>query len=439
MTAAPGMPARRAVLVVAVAVAMTVAGGLGAFLVLEQKSASSPPVVSDGPTLYQALDAVNASVQPTGGGPWGLFSYIGLAAEDTFNPAAFGFSWSTNLSEKFCDLDLNGITLWNGSAIPTFDGSVASGTAPFWQFEYSSNSTTDVVVATDILGAIKVYPAIAPEDSCWNAVGGGAAASYFSWVNPLPEDSSVQAQLAYSRVAGPFEEANRPLVEIYANGFTPLDAIGHGPGGGVEFYRCGIVKVAGIQPYLVVGFSPDGKIFDVGTGNLTCTATDSFGPPPVYVPYNIKWWIPDFRSNFATGVNSVVDSFFTTLQVGIAHNITDYDAWGLLTWMTSLAMRASNGTDLPSSPISCQVWYVSPGQCSPSTAGWSAILLSADGATLATYPSAANASSWSVLDASVASQDQIWLTYPASWNLSGDTLVVSGSWSVPTVTGTLSL
>jgi hypothetical protein len=425
-------------LVVAVAVAMTVAGGLGAVLVLEQKGGTPTSAWADGPTLYQALGEVNTTVRNTTGGPWELFSYIGLAAEATFNPAAFGFVGSNNLSQKSCDLDLNGITLWNGSAIPTFDGSIASGTAPFWQFEFSSISTTNVIVATDILGVVKLYRAIAPSDPCWNFVGGVGAASYFSWVNPLPEDSSIQAQLAFNRVADSFETKNRPVVEIFANGLTPLGAIGHGPYGGVELYRCGIVGIAGVQPYLNIGFSPNGSIFDVGTGDLTCTATYSMGPPPVYVPYAFEWNLPDIAP-WGTGVTRVVDSILTTFQVGVARNITYYDAWGLLSWMIMLSLRAANGTALPSAPIVCGTWYPSPGDCTISSAGWSAILVSANGAGLSTFPSATNASSWTVLDASMVSQEQIWLTCPSSWNLSGDTLVVSGSSSVPTVTGSLAL
>ena len=104
-------------------------------------SAPSP----EGPTLHQALSAVNASVRNMSGGPWELFSYIGLAAEDLFNPAALGLGNSTNLSLRYCGEQLAGTTLWNGSTIPAFDGSIASGTAPFWQFEFSSNLTQSVV------------------------------------------------------------------------------------------------------------------------------------------------------------------------------------------------------------------------------------------------------------------------------------------------------
>jgi len=424
---------------VGIATAILVGAAIGGTLVGFSLENATPGVSTDGPTLYGALHAVVGTVQNQSGGPWELFSTLGIAAESTFNPAAFAFGGSTNLSIQSCGDELNGVTVWNGSSIPLFDGSIASGTAPFWQFEFFSSPTKEITIATDVSWVVHVYPPIPPTSSCWIYSGGESAPEYVGWVNPLPEDSSVQATLAYDRDAESFAARNSPMVELFANGYSPLNEIGHGPYGGVELYRCGIVGVAGVQPYLNVGFSQNGQIFDVGKGNLTCTATYSLGPPAVYTPYHLDWSTPSSDKSFSYGVNYTVDSFLATFPTGIDNNTTDYDAWGLLTWMVSLSLRAANGTDLPSAPLSCQGWYPSPSTCDASSSGWSVMLLSANGAGVATFPSTSDASSWSVPDAPVVSQDQVWLTYPAAWDVSGVTLDVSGSSAVPTITGSLSL
>jgi hypothetical protein len=420
----------------AVVVASLLVGALvGTALVSLSLRTSAVSSTEGGLTLDQALRQVNTTVQNANGGPWELFSYIGFAAEGAFNPAAFSLGTSTNLSLRYCGAQLPGITLWNGSSIPVFDGSVAAGTAPFWQFEFFSNTTKDVVVATDVSGVVRAYPPILPTDSCWLYAGGGAASSYLSWVNPLPEDSNVQAQLAYDRVARTFESSNRPVVEIFADGFTPLGAIGHGPNGGVEFFRCGLEGVAGVQPFLIVGFSPSGQIFDTINGTVSCTATYSIGPPPVYTPYTIIPSAPRSPSVFGSGFESVSFSFQTEFSTGVNNSTRYYDAWGLLSWMVSLSLRNSSGQSLPTTPLSCQAWVSTVASCTPMGLGWSVILTSADGAWLDAFPSASSALLWSLPVGAIASYEQLILTYPNSWNITGDSLVFSNSAPVPTIAG----
>jgi hypothetical protein len=419
-----------------VVVASVLVGALvGAAIVSLSFRTTAVGTPKEGLSLHQALRQVNATVQNVSGGPWALFSYIGFAAEGMFNPAAFSLGSSTNASLRYCGEQLPGVTLWNGSAIPVFDGSIASGAAPFWQFEFSSNLTKGVVVATDISGVVRVYPPILPTDSCWSYAGGGAADRYFSWVNPLPEDSSVQAQLSYDRVARTFESDHRPVVEIFADGFTPLGAIGHGPNGGVEFFRCGLVGVAGAQPFLIVGFSSAGQILDTINGTVSCTATNSLGPPPVYTPYSIIPSTPGPPSVFGHGFESVRFSFQTEFLTGVNNSTRYNDAWGLLSWMVSMSLRNSSGQSLPTAALSCQAWVSTLAACTPLGSGWSIILTSADGVWLDSFPSASSPSSWSLPVAAVATNEQLVLTYPSSWNVTGDSLVFSNTVSVPTIGG----
>jgi len=154
MTAAPPARtrARRTVLVVAVAVVMTVAGGLGTFLVLEQKAGSSPTIVADGPNFYQALGNLNSSVANASGGPWQLYSAVGIASQVSFSPNVISYyTLNASVVPNSCQATLSGLTMFNGT-IPTFDGTFNSGTAPFWQFAFYSNATKEILVGTDVLG-----------------------------------------------------------------------------------------------------------------------------------------------------------------------------------------------------------------------------------------------------------------------------------------------
>jgi hypothetical protein len=434
----PTAASRKRWVAIAVVAVIIVAGASGAVVLLSNQRAS-PANAGDGPTLYQALEAVNFTVRNLTGGPWILFSYIGFAAQSPFNPIAFGLG-GMNLSLRYCSTEYNGLTLWNATSMPVFDGAISSGTAPFWQFEFFSNASQEVLLATDVSDTPHVYAAISQSSPCWEYAGGLVASSYESWVNPLPVDSPIQATEAYAALGASFESGNRPIVETFANGFTPLaDATDHGPGGGAQYTLCGQVGVAGWQPKGFVGEWPNGTVQSTSLGNVTCTALLTQGLPAVSRHYSVAFADvgqtqpePPGFADLSTFIQADFPDFYA--------NGSEYaDAWGLLSWMTLLSLHSATGVSLPSSAPSCQRWVPVADECQPTSNGWSAVLTSATGSWLDSFPSAADGSEWAVPTAAIASGEQLMFVFPSAWNVTGDTMNMSGVASIPWVNGTLTL
>lgn len=424
-----------------IVVLVVLAASIGGFLTWRELigSAQQPNATAkDGPTLYQALAAVNATIQQDRGAPWALFSYIGIAAELSFNPGVFGFiANGTGLSLAGCERALNGVTIWNGSAIPVFQGGIASGTAPFWQFEFYSATARSVIVASVIRNTAEVFPPINSTSSCWPSAGGPEAASYVSWVNPLPVDTPIQAQNAYTALGGAFHKAHPSLTEIFANGYTPLgDAFNHGPGGGAQYLLCGQPGFAGMQAKGVVGEWSNGTVQNVFQGLLSCTGLITTSPPYVYAPLAIGAASGPVPINASAGFSA---ESFSILAETFVNNSTYTDDWGFESWMVSLSLRNASNQTLPSVPLSCQTWVPSLTNCTSSGSGWSVVLESADGSWLDSYPSPTNSSSWAALNVVIANGERLVVILPAQWNPSGEVLSCHNTYAVPVVSGTIDL
>jgi hypothetical protein len=431
------MKSRLAGLIIAVIVVAASIGGTAYWLSI-RSSSSTPGRWADGPTLYQAIDQVNTTVRNTTGGPWELFSYIGFAPEGPFSPAAYGYVNSTNLTLKYCQSQFNGLTVWNGTSFPVFNGSIASGTATFWQFAFFSSASHEIVVATDILGVTRVYLPVPLNNPCMSVTGMASGAIYYeSWVNPLPVDTSVQAAAGYDVVGKAFAAIHTPLVETYANGWTPLsDATNHGPGGGVEYTLCGLVGASGYQPKSVVGELANGTVQSTFNGSLSCTAVAEAGPPVVYASYIVAMRPPGTPTPVGGGSAGLSFAIQTEFQSSPTNTTpVFFDAWGLMSWMTKLSVRNATDQNLAVTPLSCQNWVPSLADCHPAGVGWSVVLVSPSGDWMDTFPSIDNASAWAIPNVPLIGGEQLVVTYPAAWNVSSDEFVVVGTASVPTVSG----
>ena len=156
--------ARRRTIAVATVAIIAIAGGLGGFFILNGQDGKSSTIVNDGPTFHDALGAVNLSVNTVSGGPWVLSQVYGVASPVPSSPTSWGWGEYDNTLAS-CQAAFNGLTIWNGT-IPLFDGSFNSGTAPFWQFVFFSNTTLQILVATDVLGVVHAYPPILMSSPC---------------------------------------------------------------------------------------------------------------------------------------------------------------------------------------------------------------------------------------------------------------------------------
>jgi hypothetical protein len=421
-----------------IAIVVAFAGALGGLVWIDSlPQPSTPPnLTSDGPTFHQALNQTNVSVANATGGPWLLFSAIGLASQGALDPSAFGFA-STNASLKYCGAEFNGLTIWNGSSIPIFTGGIASGTAPFWQFAFYSNNSQQIIVATDVSGIPHVYPPMSMSSPCASYSGLGAGAqSYVDWLNPLPIDTSAMALPAYDAIGREFEASHGPILEIFNFGYSLLNQLNHGGNGVglvVEYARCGLVGAGGLQPNGIVGETSNGAIADTDIGTVSCTWVDS-SSPLVYGIYQLEFG----GANAITGLESGSIGVNFTFQVEIppANTSVLRDGWGLVSWMSNLTLRDSSNRLLRSAPASCQAWVPSLSACSTDTSGWSAVLLSANGMWMDTYPSEYNWSSWAIPNVPIVSQEQLVILVPTSFALTADTISFSNTATVPVVIGT---
>ncbi|MGB6442257.1 MAG: hypothetical protein WBF81_03050, partial [Thermoplasmata archaeon] len=263
-----GMRSRLVALAIIVVV---VVSGAGAWWILGERSGSgSPTLKADGPTLYQAIESANRTVRNQSGGPWGLFSIVGVAAQAPFSANVLGWGLGANETTNACGAQFNGLTLWNGT-MPIYDGSFESGTIPFWQFGYYSNVSSALLLATDVLGAVTVYRPVAVMGSCypWHDLGNPQ-----SWVQNLSisfADSPFALQSAWNTIEQSQIEKIGPTVEIVTTGPGMFSGYGDVTGGfGLYFERCGQFGVTGLQPSLIVGENWNGSVGLVMNGTTNC-------------------------------------------------------------------------------------------------------------------------------------------------------------------------
>jgi hypothetical protein len=435
----------RRILVVGVALAVVLAGGLGGwyFLVHPPSGPSGPQTKMDGPTFYQVLSSVNGSVSNASGGPWSLVSVIGVASPIPFSPNVAGYL-VLNVSVNACQQQFNGLTLWNGS-LPVFDGTFNSGTAPFWQLGYYSESSQEMLVATSVWGETRVYSPMPISSNCtysWTTLRYDPS----SWVNQiysngtLPVDSSVAAQLAWNNLDQHWITANAPLAEVFALGPGMMTGTGDVRDGNWEVYfmGCGLAGYTGIRPIYAAGVSRGGEWGGALNGTRNCATLYSEGPKIDRGEYQFLF----SGSTFSTVATTTWVN--TPFQVGIAPpNGTVngyYDGWGVADWMISINLTTSSGQLLPVGSSGCSVWVQSFSDCEANSSGWFVVLLSAGGEWQASYGATAHGGTgWLVPVTAVVSHQSIVVVVPASWSVTGDRLGITSTVPECVINGALSL
>ena len=418
-------------IVITIAIVVVVAGiGVTSLWLLSVNKKVNGPAGLDDPgnglTFTNAFEPVNATIANLAGGPWQLTSILGIASEVPAAPLP-NYRDSLNQTLRICG-QLPGVTIWNSSGVPVFTGSLNSGAAPFWSFIYKNTSQT-YIYATNLEGTIRVDGPSSAFASCVQEAGLGS--SYI--VNPSVDTPNV-AQAAYSAAGEVFSINHSPLVEYYVLGSNQLLDPDASPFGWVvNYFRCDLVGVSGLENYTAVGnlSSGRGSGMFVDNGWLTCT-------------------LPSYRVAFGASTGNSTSTFDNTMDVhlpfgvlgpqgALTNNSTLYDGWGLVSWMTHWELVDGTGQSLPVSPATCQSWVATLADCPANSSGWFAVLLSQNGGWLDSYPSATNSSAWAVPNVILSSQDQLVLVCAGSWNLTADALSVLSAPSAPEITGSASL
>jgi hypothetical protein len=442
--APPKGPDRRGPTVVAVVIAVTlilVVSSL-AFRFGSSSQVSAQPV-ADGPTFYQVLASLNSTTRNVSGGPWSLVSVIGIASPAPFSPNVEGYL-RLNVSVNACQLQFQGLTLWNGS-LPLFTGTFNSGTAPFWQFAYYSEASQDLLVATSVDGAPQVYAPIPITNNCtyaWTTLRSDPSA----WVNQiyangsLPVNSPVAAQVALTNIDQTWIEESAPLAEVYALGPAMFTGTGDVSGGNWEVYfmGCGVAGYTGVRPVYAAGVSRDGIWGGALNLSRNCVTLSSTGPvvdrginqfffsPPLVTNATTSTWV---GIPYQIGITATNGSFYGY-----------YDGWGVADWMTSINLTTASGQRLTPATSGCPDWVPSMSDCKANSSGWFVVLLSAGGEWLASYGATGQGGAgWTVPVTAMVSHQSIEVVVPSAWSVQGDHLTLSSRVSVCVITGNRSL
>jgi hypothetical protein len=421
---------RTTVVAVAAAVVFAALGG-GWYLWEISQPNTSIRLVADGPTLDQALDAVNRSVESLPGGPWTLFGGWGIATPTPL--AATVVSWpNPGSTANACGEQFNGLTLWNGS-IPLFDGTFNSGTAPFWQFAFFSNTSQSIEIATDVNGTTRAFPPMLMTSSCAASSWlGDAPWLYAKALTPFPPNSSILGGAAWANGAESWVNQNAGAYETYYYGY-PYWGSANLLGSVSKFSRCGLVGASGVQPVSYFVGGPNGTIVTAFTGMQGCGNVESLGPPPVFTPYNTAL----YSAGNSTFGETYQVSFGITLTYGDIPN--DTDPGGLAAWMVGLNLTQSTGSSMPLGSPACGAWVAGLGDCEANATGWFAVLSNPAGGWLGSYGTTRGGAGWTVPNVGVFTNQTVTLVFPSSWTTSGLRLEMSSVAINVTLSGGINL
>jgi hypothetical protein len=415
-------PSRRWFAIAVAAIVMFAGAGSAAYWIFTQGGShtTTPDSVGNGYTFGQAYAEVNWSLSNLSGGPWSPTSIVGIAPQEPVAPLP-NYGASLNVTMRNCGL-VPGVTIWNASGILVFTGTLNSGAATFWSMLFK-NSSNSHAYATFLAGVVHVDPPSPTLENCVRAAGIGSNDT----LDPKVDTPGV-AQSAYTIAGSAFSEKHSPLVQYYVLGDAQVLEPDASPlGWVVNYFRCDLTGVTGLQNYTAVGLSGTSDQTFIDNGWLTCT-------------------LPNYHLAFASGstdssggVSYVSLPFQVTASGILKDNTTLYDGWGLLSWMFDLKVLDSSNATLPAAAASCQSWVPDLTDCGGNSSGWFAVLLSQNGAWLDSFPSTAGGSSWAVPNVIVSSQDELVVVCPSSWSLGADTLVGGGNPSSLDISGSTTL
>ncbi|HXW67738.1 MAG TPA: hypothetical protein VEL82_07695 [Thermoplasmata archaeon] len=384
-------------------------------------------MVDDGPTLYQALANLNTSLESLPGSPWFPSQIYGVASPIPVNPSSWGWDeYDGTLAS--CQAAFHGLTIWNGT-LPLFLGTYNSGTAPFWQIVYFSNVTQQLAVATDIRGALEVYPPISMSSPC--AVDSGLGYEPWRWmqfwpVDGFPGDTPVMASDAWNVVAKSYVAwLARPVAEMYIFGADQFGS-GQSSANQVNFFTCGTVGGAGVARGLAIYGSTDSPDDSGNTWNYSLGCT----------PTNDNWTAIGIQMDFANSSVSVSGkSAWISREFQLRYlppsplSGPAYNARGITSWMTRVYLNNSEGMPMSMASPDCEVWVSSVYGCAANSSGWYAVLLSPDGSWEGTFGETPSGPMWSYPVLPIANNETIVLVVPATWTVSGDEFSVGSTTS----------
>ncbi len=348
-------------IVVAAIVGLLVAASWGLWYGFSPRESNhGSGIVSDGPTFAQAFSAVNGSIQQVSGGPWVVSEAFGVAPPTPSSPSSWGWPGAYPQTMNACQQAFNGLTIWNGT-LPLFTGSFSSGTAPFWQLVFFSNQSGQLLIGTDEVGKVTVFPPVGLSSPCADFSGLGDepwnSANLISH-GLFPVNSPEMAQAAWGAVGKAWVDGLTELpTEMFLIGGLPFGS-GASPTTQVEYFTCGTLAGVGVTRGLSVFTDPNNPSDVTGWENysLGCTPTASnWTAIPVHLEFTSSMTVVSANGTYSSQAFQVL--------TGSNASALSNQTLGITSWMVNLSLASSTGTRLPLGTSGCNNWAATPEDC----------------------------------------------------------------------------
>jgi hypothetical protein len=423
-------PALIAIAIAAILIAATFSG----YAVSRKTSPSAPPTSpyppppADWATFHTAWSTVSQAFGAFAEGNWTIKFAEGAAADGPWSPSAVLWDQIPPALWDPCAAQLSGIstlTFWNASAYPYSDSPdvFSSGAAPLWTFIFNGTGTP-TFVASWLAGHVLINGDLGTTSPCFsvgpplNDVFAGTSLDYVHPSTELDSNAIASAAIAEEPNASflhvaPVPSPPSPAFALYFPGPQSVPVTIIGPNLWVVDYGA-----CGLPGQLSSNFTLTAYEFDAATASggawssigLTCAdsyyvlnmSRNALSNPPSSSGIYREW---NLSSSFLT---SAVPATWTAsdLTTSIIH-------W----WVVN---GPGAGATVPSSAAVCGFLSANLSKCTPPSSGWYAVLLSANGTWLDSYPTITNGTMWAVAGVHVADGDRIVLVGSAALPTTAD-------------------
>jgi hypothetical protein len=384
--------------VAGIVVALVLVAVVVPFHVTTVTSQNNPP----GYAFNQASQLADANAASTIGAPWRLVSALGVAASGPILPLV------SSLPATGCQ-GLAGPTLWNGSRIPAWTGSMSAGITPFWQFLFV-NSSGSLLPMETVNQSITVEPSLTPNSACGQALKtlDGTTLPVDLPTISAPFDSTTASQVAWNNGGQQFFTDWHSGIAFYALGPPPLYGPIFGPGWGITYTLCGLPGDAGV----VAGM-------DVGVVKAT-------GPPAQVLNFTATCTFNAYDIAFGSALNLSAPEGGEFVEVPMSIDVpyvnNSSQTSSLATWLSSLNLTNLSGTKEPVAAVSCSPPGFSSASCRPTGAGWFAALATGSGFWLDLFVAGSGPPGWVLPNVGMYTNDSLVVYLPPSLMSSAFTL-----------------
>lgn len=361
-------------------------------LALVHSGASPNQPAANGIDFSRAIDIANSLVSNSSGAPWSLISGLGVATPLPLLPLTSEFPPGA------CQ-GLPGVSIWNASRLSVWNGSLSSGTAPFWSFLYL-NSSRYVEPVEVVNTTASLQPPIAPSSECGLAIRASIS-------NALPinvtVDSPVASLAAWKSVGQSLENSVGAIVVYYIVGADQLANTfsSGGPSWSITYTHCGVQGYANLQPFAVaIVNGSSGIVTEHGNGSVDCSLGN----------YTLLFGAP--TSTTATNGTMVTTPVSVISPLPNGTNILD--AAGLVSWMTSLELSGGSGVLEPVGQVACGGGMFGPTSCKVLNNGWYAAIATSSGTWLDLFSNESRGPAWMLPNVPIYSNDSVLVFLPSS-------------------------